>query len=162
MGSGASLALSPQGSEWPLSLGGGRVFAAARLWLTAQGPACQGSFHSTCLHSPGVRGHSRGAPAGAECHQSCVLPFVQHLEQLRVLGALAALSSRVVEHGQGAAMLVRGIAKPPAGFAGAKLGLWQFCIGAAEPCSGLGALLTWPRVLTHTHPGTQHSPISPT
>lgn len=105
-----------------------------------------------------MRGHSRGLGAGAEHHQSHVLSFVQHLEQLSVLGALAALSSRVVEHSQGAAMLVRGIAKPPVGFAVAKFRLWQFCIDAAEPCLGLGApwlpqqpaLLTWPRVLTLT------------
>lgn len=42
---GASLAseVSPHGSEWPLSLGGGRVLAAARPWLAAQGSVCRGS-----------------------------------------------------------------------------------------------------------------------
>lgn len=60
-----------------------------------------------------------------------------------MLGALAALSSRVVEHSQGAVMLVRGIAKPPARFAVAKFGLWQLCIGAAEPhCPALPGAAT--------------------
>lgn len=38
--------------------------------------------HCTCLHSTEparhVRGDRRGPGAGAECEQSCVLPFVQH------------------------------------------------------------------------------------
>lgn len=102
------------------------------------------------------------------CPSFCAAPLLS-LEQLRVLGALAALSSRVMEHSQGTVMLVRRIAKPPARFAVAKLGLWQFCTGAAEPgCPALlgagssvaaqqPALLASPHVLLTV---SQHGPVS--
>lgn len=49
------------------------------------------------------------------------------LKQHYGAGSLAALSSRVMDHSQGAVMLVRGIAKPLARFAVAKFRLVLHC-----------------------------------
>lgn len=55
----------------------------------------------------------------------------------------ALLSSRVVEHSQGAVLLVRRIAKALASFAGANFTLWPFCLGAAEPAAEPCPLPAW-------------------
>lgn len=135
MGCGA---LSPRFSEWPLSLGGGRVLAAAGSCVAhCSWPCLPRLLH--CLSLPSMEPAPRvRARSGAGCEQSCVLPPVQHHCSPWSSSALAALSSRVVEHGQATVMLVRRIAKPPAGFAVAKFRLGQFCPGAAEPCCPAG------------------------
>lgn len=133
------------------------MLAAARSWLAWSQPLVWGETGEGWELEPSV---NRAV--------SFLLCSTTTLEQLRVLGALAALSSRVVEHSQGAVMLVRGIAKPPARFAVAKFGLWQFCTGAAEPrlpsleLPQQPALLCSPRVLTHTHSVTEHGPMART
>lgn len=87
-----------------------------------------------------------------------------------VLGALAALSSRVVEHSQGAAMLVRRIAKPPARVCCSKVGavavLHWFCralLGAGSPVAATAASPAHLTMCANSHsPCDKHGPMSPT
>lgn len=124
------------------------------LWHSAQGPHCLAacitrlcSMGSMVCRQPLMLGGAgaggtvgEGLGTGNECEpSSCPFSFgaapLDSPKAVPCAGSLAALSSRVVEHSQGAVMLVRGIAKALPRFAVAKFRLWLFCIGAAEPRS---------------------------
>lgn len=72
----ASLASSPQGSEWLLSLGGGRVLAAARLWLAAQGLGCQGTARASIAWSQPLMWGEAGEGQGLELSVSRAVSFL--------------------------------------------------------------------------------------